>query len=161
MQLGIILAIFGAALAVSFSCIGSAIGVGLAGRAAAGVVSEDPDKFIKCLVLQLLPGSQGIYGFIIAFLVLAKLQAFSPELATLSATAGWGLFAACVPMALGGLLSAIYQGRVSVAGIAIVAKKPEEYVKGILFSAMVETYALLSFIISFIAVFVVNWAGVA
>lgn len=159
MQIGIILAFFGAAAAVVMSCIGSSIGVSMAGRAAAGVVSEDPDKFIKCLVLQLLPGSQGIYGFIIAFLVLAKVNAFG-ALETLSVTAGVGIFAACMPIALGGLLSAVYQGKVSVAGISLVAKKPEEYVKGVLFSAMVETYALLSFIISFIAVFVVNWTAV-
>lgn len=159
MQIGIILAFLGAAAAAVISCIGSSIGVSMAGRAASGVVSEDPDKFIKCLVLQLLPGSQGIYGFIIAFLVLAKVNAFG-TLAVLSSTAGVGIFASCIPMALGGFLSAIYQGKVAVAGIALVAKKPEEYVKGILFTAMVETYALLSFIISFIAVFVVNWTAV-
>lgn len=159
MQIGIILAFFGAALAVVLSCAGSSIGVSMAGRAATGVVSEDPDKFIKCLVLQLLPGSQGIYGFIIAFLVLAKVNAFG-ALAALSPTAGVGIFAACIPMAFGGLFSAIYQGRVAVSGMALVAKKPEEYVKGILFTAMVETYALLSFIVSFIAVFVVNWVAV-
>lgn len=159
MQIGVILAFVGAAVAVGFSCIGSSVGVSMAGRAAAGVVSEDPDKFIKCLVLQLLPGSQGIYGFIIAFLVLAKVNAFG-TITILSATAGAGILAACLPMALGGLFSGIYQGKVAVSGISLVAKKPEEYVKGILFTAMVETYALLSFIISFIAVFVVNWAAV-
>lgn len=159
MQLGIILAFVGAALAVGLCCIGSAIGVATAGRVASGVVSEDPDKFIKCLVLQLLPGSQGIYGFIIAFLVFAKLNVFS-SMVPLSVTAGAGLLASCIPMALGGLFSAIYQGKTAAAGIGIVAKKPEEYVKGILFTAMVETYALLAFIISFIAVFVVNWTAV-
>lgn len=160
MELGIILALVGAGIAIVLCCAGSAIGVGLAGKAASGVVSEDPDKFVKCLVLQLLPGTQGIYGFIIAFLVLTKLNVFSATVTPLSATAGWGLLASCLPIAFGGLLSAIYQGKTAVAGIALVAKKPEEYVKGVLYTAMVETYALLAFIISFIAVFVVNWAAV-
>ena len=64
-NLGIVFALTGAALAALLAGIGSAIGVGIAGEAAAGVITEDPNKFSKVLVLQLLPGTQGIYGLLI------------------------------------------------------------------------------------------------
>lgn len=156
------MALLGAALAVALSGTGSAIGVGLAGQAAAGVVSEEPDKFMKCLILQLLPATQGIYGFIVGFLTLIKLNAFNGFImdsgAFISVSGGLGIFFACLPMALAGLFSAIHQGKVAVAGIALVAKRPEESTKGVLMTAMVETYALLALLISILALFIPNWA---
>ena len=59
---GQVLALAGAAIAATLGGIGSALGVGVAGQAAAGVVSEDPNKFGQVLLLQALPGTQGIYG---------------------------------------------------------------------------------------------------
>ena len=153
LSLGTVLALVGAALAVGLSGVGSAIGVGKAGQAAAGVVSEDPDKFIKCLVLQLLPATQGIYGFIIGFLVLLKINALG-AIVSLSTYAGACMLAACMPMAIAGVASGIYQGKVAASGIALVAKRPEESTRAIIFAAMVETYALLGLLISFLAVFI-------
>ena len=65
-------ALIGAALAVILAGCGSAYGVGVAGQAAAGVVTEDPSKFAKVLVIQLLPGTQGIYGLLVAFVALSR-----------------------------------------------------------------------------------------
>lgn len=158
MTIGTFLAILGAALAAGLAGIGSAIGVGRAGQAAAGVVSEDPDKFIKCLILQLIPGTQGIYGFIIAFLALLKINVFG-GIAQLSLAAGTGMLAACLPIAIAGLASGIHQGNVAVSGIALIAKKPEESTKAIIMAAMVETYALLGLIVSFLAVFIPDYAS--
>ena len=160
--LGTGLALLGAALAVGLSGTGSSIGVGMAGQAAAGVVSEEPDKFMKCLILQLLPATQGIYGFIVGFLTLIKLNAFNGFImdsgAFISVSGGLGIFFACLPMAIGGLFSAIHQGKVAVAGIALVAKRPEESTKGVLMTAMVETYALSALLISILALFIPDWA---
>lgn len=160
--LGTGLALLGAALAVGLSGTGSAIGVGMAGQAAAGVVSEEPDKFMKCLILQLLPATQGIYGFIVGFLTLIKLNAFNGFImdsgAFISVSGGLGIMFACLPMAIGGLFSAIHQGKVAVAGIALVAKRPEESTKGVLMTAMVETYALLALLISILALFIPSWS---
>ena len=160
--LGTGLALLGAALAVALSGTGSAIGVGMAGQAAAGVVSEEPDKFMKCLILQLLPATQGIYGFIVGFLALIKLNAFGGFVmdsgAFISVSGGLGIMFACLPIAIGGLFSAIHQGKVAVAGIALVAKRPEESTKGVLMTAMVETYALLALLISILALFIPSWS---
>ena len=160
--LGTGLALLGAALAVGLSGTGSSIGVGMAGQAAAGVVSEEPDKFMKCLILQLLPATQGIYGFIVGFLTLIKLNAFNGFImdsgAFISVSGGLGIFFACLPMAIGGLFSAIHQGKVAVAGIALVAKRPEESTKGVLMTAMVEPYALWALLISILALFIPSWS---
>jgi len=64
LSIGLALAVLGAAIAAAVAGIGSALGVGIAGQAAAGLVSEDPDKFGKVLLLEALPGTQGIYGFL-------------------------------------------------------------------------------------------------
>ena len=121
MTIGTVLGMLGAACAALFAGIGSAIGVGMAGKAAAGVTAEDPDKFSKVLVLQLLPGTQGIYGLLTAFLAFMQLGLFG-DIAQLSTAAGLTLFAACLPVAFVGLLSAIYQAKVAVSGIAMQIK---------------------------------------
>ena len=128
---GIGLAYFGAALAVALCCIGSAKGTGMVGEAATGVISETPEHFSKCMILQVLPGTQGLYGIVAWFMVLLKINVFGGEMAQLTIQNGMAIFWACIPMALGGLLSAIAQGRVAAASINIVAKRPDQFSKGI------------------------------
>jgi V/A-type H+-transporting ATPase subunit K len=55
-------------------------------------------------------------------------------------------------MGIVGYISGICQGRVSAAGIVMVAKRPSEVAKGMIFAAMVETYAILALLISFLTV---------
>ncbi|MCD8362693.1 MAG: V-type ATP synthase subunit K [Lachnospiraceae bacterium] len=144
-------ALLGAALAVALAGCGSAIGVGIAGQAASGVVTEDPGKFARVLIMQLLPGTQGIYGLLVSFIVLSKIGLLGGGMGYLEVADGLLILAACLPIALAGLISAIYQGRTSAA-IGIVAKKPDQFGKAMLFPAMVETYAILSLLISILAV---------
>ena len=153
MTLGTVLAMLGAALAATLAGIGSAIGVGMAGRASAGVTSEDPDKFSKCLLLLLLTGSQGFYGLLIAFMVFLKIGVFG-QIAQLSTQGGLIILFSCLPIAIVGLVSAIHQAKVAVSGIALVAKRPEESGKAITMAIMVETYAVLALLISFLGVFI-------
>lgn len=152
MELGMVYALLGAAVAVLLAGAGSAIGVGVAGQAAAGVVTEDPGKFAKVLIMQLLPGTQGLYGLMIGFVTLAKTGLLGGTPAPLTAASGLLVFAACLPIGIVGLISGIYQGKTSAASIGIVAKKPEQFAKAMLFPAMVETYAILALLISFLAV---------
>ena len=110
---GLGLAFLGAALAVGLCCIGSARGTGMVGEAAAGLTSEDPEKSTKCLILQVLPGTQGLYGMVAWFFVLLQIGVFGGSgIQQLSVQQGLAVFASCLPIALGGWLSAIYQGRV-------------------------------------------------
>ena len=152
MTTGVSLAILGAALAALLAGIGSSIGVGIAGRAAAGVVTEDPEKFSKVLILQLLPGTQGIYGLLIAFIALSNIGVLGGNVRQLTTAEGLSFLMACLPMAFVGLMSAVMQGKTSVASIGIVAKKPEEFGKAMILPAMVETYAILALLVSILAV---------
>ena len=151
MSFGVMFAILGGVLAAAFGGVGSAIGVGRVGKAAAGVVTEDPSKFGKVLILQILPGTQGLYGFLIAFLLMNNIGLGSADALNLTTAQGLMYFAACMPMAIGGLVSALMQANAAVAGVSIVAKRPEESGKAIIFAAMVETYAVLALLISILA----------
>lgn len=150
-SLGIVLALCGAVLAALLAGMGSAKGVGMAGEAAAGVITEDPSKFGKVLILQLLPGTQGIYGLLIGFITLSQIGILGGN-SDISFAKGLLYFAACLPMAFVGYASAIRQARASVASIAVVAKRPEQFGKAMIFPAMVETYAILALLISILAV---------
>jgi len=148
---GVVIAALGMAMSVILSGIGSAKGVGMVGEAASGVIIEEPHKFGKSLVLQLLPGTQGLYGFVIGLMVLGKLSV------DMTLAEGFYLFMSCLPVAVVGLISAIAQAKTAVAGIAILAKNEEHSTKGIIYSVMVETYALLAFVISLILVNAVSF----
>lgn len=150
-NLGLVFAILGAATAALLSGIGSAIGVGMCGEAAAGVLTEDPSKFGKVLIMQLLPGTQGIYGLLIAFITLSQVGILGGD-PNISTGEGLMYFAACLPMATVGFLSALRQARTSVAGINLIAKKPDQFSKAMVLSVMVETYAILALLISILAV---------
>ena len=151
-NLGIVFALTGAALAALLAGIGSAIGGGIAGEAAAGVITEDPNKFSKVLVLQLLPGTQGIYGLLIGFITLTQIGIMGGD-PNVSVAKGLLYLAACLPMAFVGLWSAMKQGKASVASIGLVAKRPEQFGKAMIFPAMVETYAILALLISILSIF--------
>ena len=138
--------ILGAALTACLCCIGSAKGTGMVGEAASGLVSEDPDKSTKCLILQVLPGTQGLYGFVALFIVLGQVGILSGSPVAVTVSQGLAFFAACLPIMLGGWLSAVFQGRVAAASIGIVAKHPEASTKGIIFCGIVEFYAILSLV---------------
>ena len=145
---GIGLAFLGAALAVGLCCVGSARGTGITGEAATGVLSENPEHFSKCLILQVIPGTQGLYGLVIWFFALYTMGAFSGGIQPLTVTQGLTIAVSCLPMAIGGYRSAIYQGRVAAASINIVAKQPDDWSKGIILCVIVEFYAILSLLAS-------------
>jgi V/A-type H+-transporting ATPase subunit K len=148
---GNFLAILGASIA-ALAGIGSAIGVGIAGESAAGVVAEDPNKFGQTLVLQALPGTQGIYGLLVAFIIMLKIGLMSGSLLPVTTQQGAYILAASLPVGLVGIYSAIAQGKTAAAGIMLVAKRPTEIAKGMIFAAMVETYAVLALLVSFLMI---------
>lgn len=151
MDLGQIYAIAGAGLAVILAGIGSVLGVAMAGQSAAGVVAEDPDKFGQVLLLQALPGTQGIYGMLIAFILMNKIGLLGTVL-PVTPEAGLQLFAACMPIAILGLLSAYFQGKTASASIAMVAKRGETAGKGLTMTVLVETYAVLALLTSILMI---------
>ena len=146
------LALLGAALAAALSGMGSAKGVGLVGEASAGLLSEDPSKFGKALILQALPGTQGIYGLITAFLIIFKMGILTGSPLTLTVAQGAYFLMASLPIAIVGYYSAIKQGKVAAAGISLIAKRPKEVGKAITSAALVETYAIFAVLVSLLLV---------
>ena len=145
---GVAITFLGAALAAALACIGSAIGVQSAGKAAAGVVSEKPELFGKMLILQALPGTQGIYGFLIGVLILVFSGIMGGDASAITMEQGWMYLFAGLPIGIVGLLSGIAQGNTAVSAIHMTAKQPDASAKGITMTALVETYAILALLVS-------------
>ncbi len=149
---GIFLAILGASLATALAGIGSAKGVGSAAQTAMGVLSEDASMFGKMLVLTLLPGTQGLYGFIVGFLILVNSGVLNGAASNVTLIQGLAYVGASLAIGLGGLFSGIAQGKAAVSGIAMSAKDDKNFSKAMVSITLVEIYALLSFIVSLLVV---------
>ncbi len=164
MDYGIILALGGAGMAALLAGIGSAVGIGTAGRSATGVLSEKPERYGQMFIMVVLPGTQGFYGFLAAFMVMLKLNFFKQDVPVpeLSIALGLQVLIACLPIAFAGLVSAIFQGRVCSSGILMAAKRPEMAFKaGVIYAVMVEIYAVLGLLVTILLLwFGISWPTV-
>ena len=147
---GTALALMGSALAVGMACSGSAKGVGVVGEIGAGVLTEDPNRFAQVMILQIIPGTQGLYGLVTWAFALVRLGVFAGEMRTLSIQEGIMFFAACMPIAIGGMISAYAQGKCAAAGVAMCSKRPDQLSKAMIMAIMVEFYAILCLLASII-----------
>ena len=145
---GLSLAVAGAAIACFLSGIGSILGVSATGQAGAGLLTEKPSAFGVVTVIEALPGSQGIYGMVIAFLFMTFFKIGQDGQLPIDLATGWSVFFACLPVAITSLLSAPYQAKVCAAGMHMIAKDEKAAGKVILMAALVETYAILGLLIS-------------
>ena len=143
---GLAIGLLGAGLAACLAGAGSGVGTGIAGEAGAGLVSEDPSKFGKCMILQVVPGTQGLYGLVVFFVAIMQMGLLDGSALNLSFVDGCRYFAACLPIGIGGLVSAIAQGK--VASVNLLAKNPDHWAKGMILCITVEFYAILSLLAS-------------
>jgi len=152
-SMGLVFALTGAAIAVFLSGIGSSIGLGIAAKSATAVLSEKPERYGILMLMVVLPSTQGIYGFVVTLFVMMKLGIFTGTIAPVTWYQGLQILAACLPVGIGGWVSAIHQGKTGAAGIMMAAKRPELAFKaGVVFAAMIELYAILGFLISLLVV---------
>lgn len=149
-------ALLGGVMAAVLSGIGSAKGVGLVGSVVAGTLSEKPELFGKMIILQALPGTQGIYGLLVWFFTMNFAGFFNGTASSISMTQGVLYFLACMPAAFVGLFSALDQARVAADGVGLVAKNPGEQSKAIILAAMVETYAIFALLVSVLSIIMVS-----
>ena len=149
---GMALGFLGAGLAAALCCIGSAKGTGCAGEAGTGLLCEEPGKFGKVLILQVIPGTQGLYGLVVWFFACFRMGMLDGTALGLTVMEGLQYFVACMPIAIGGLISAIAQGRVAAGSINILAKQPDHWSKGMVLCITVEFYAILSLLASMLMI---------
>jgi len=140
--------ILGCALAISIAGISSAIGLALAGSSAIAVTAEKPNLFGKCLVLQVLPMTQSVYGLLTAILLMmgAGLLGGGSETTTVGSLAGMGSVWIGLAVGLTGI-SAINQGMVASSSISAVGRNPDVAARGIIFTVMPETIAIFGLLV--------------
>lgn len=145
---GAAIGMLGAGLAVCLAGAGSARGTGIAGEAGTGLLCQDPSKFGKVMILQVVPGTQGLYGLVVGFMCLLRMGVLDGTYVDMTLAEGFRYFAACMPIAIGGGISAVAQGRVAAGSINLLAKKPDDWSKGMVLCITVEFYAILSLLAS-------------
>ena len=147
---GLALGFLGSGLACGLCCAGSAKCTGLAGESGIGLLGEDPSYFGKVMILQVIPGTQGLYGLVVWFFALLQMGVFGGDPTSLTIADGLRVVAACLPMAIGGCISAPAQGRAAARAINLMARRPDDWAKGIVMCITVEFYAILSLLASFL-----------
>jgi V/A-type H+-transporting ATPase subunit K len=148
LSFGLIMALLGIAISAILGPIGSSIGMSLAGNAAAGVLSEKPELYGRTLVIQAIPGTQGIYGFLVAVLLMSQIGLLGGSLATLNAYQGFAVFVTALPVSVVGLFSGIFQGKTAAAAIIMAGKNANLATRGMIIAAMIETAQLLALLVS-------------
>ena len=145
---GLAIGLLGAGLAACLAGAGSGVGTGIAGEAGTGLITEDPSKFGKVMILQVVPGTQGLYGLVVFFVAIMNMGLLDGSALSLSFVDGCRYFAACLPIGIGGLVTAIAQGKVAAGAINLLAKNPDHWAKGMILCITVEFYAILSLLAS-------------
>ncbi len=147
--------VMGAVFVAALGSIGSAIALGRTTSHSAGVLSEKPELFGKLLVLMALPGTQGFYAFIIAYLMLQKFG-FTSSNPEASLGQGISMLVTGIIIGLVQFRSALSQGQSAIGSIDLTGKRPEESGRAILLPGLVEMYAVLAFLVAFL---VILWVG--
>jgi len=154
-----VLALVGAGLAVLLPGIGSSLGIHIASKSATAILSEKPERYGQLFVMVVLPGTQGFYGLLAAMIMMTKLNFFAGGASAISLALGAKVLVAALPVTFAGLVTAIYQGKVSASGIIMSGKRPEMAFKaGVVYAVMVEIYAILGLLATlFMLWFGIQW----
>lgn len=142
---GILLAALGAGLAVGLPGVASAVGSGIAGASGAGAVAEKKETFVPAVILEALPQTAVILGFVIGIMILGKIGDLGEAITVFQGTK---IFGAGLIMGLAGL-TPLGQAPVAAAGIGSVARNPETMVQNVIFTALPDISVILGFVISF------------
>jgi len=140
------LVILGCALAIGITGISSAIGLSLAGSSAVAVTAEKPNLFGKCLVLQVLPMTQSVYGLLTAILLMMGVGLLGGEPKAVTPLVGMGAVWIGLAVGLTGI-SAINQGMVASSSISAVGRNPDVAARGIIYTVMPETIAIFGLLV--------------
>jgi V/A-type H+-transporting ATPase subunit K len=140
--------VIGCALAMGIAGIGSALGLMLAGTSAVAVTGEKPELFGRCLVFQVLPMTQAVYGLLTAILLMmgAGLLGGASKAPLSNPMIGISAIGIGLVVGLTGI-SAANQGQVASASISATARNPEVAARGIIYTVMPETIAIFGLLV--------------
>lgn len=140
--------IIGCALSVGIAGIGSAMGLMLAGSSAVAVTGEKPELFGKCLVFQVLPMTQAVYGLLTAILLMMGAGLLGGAGGADLSNPMLGLSAIGIGLVVGLTgISAANQGQVASSSIAATARNPDVAARGIIYTVMPETIAIFGLLV--------------
>ena len=139
--------IIGCALAMGIAGIGSALGLMLAGSSAVAVTGEKPELFGRCLVFQVLPMTQAVYGLLTAILLMMGAGLLGGSATDLT-NPMLGISAIGIGLVVGLTgISAANQGMVASASISATARNPNVAARGIIYTVMPETIAIFGLLV--------------
>ena len=138
MTTAIILGYIGVALMVGLSGMASCIGTSIAGQASVGAMKKNNGAFGSYMILSAIPGSQGLYGFVVFFMVNGLL------VDSMSLLQGAAVFGAGLLMGLVCLFSSYYQAKVCANGISAIGNGHDVMGKTLILAAFPELYAILT-----------------
>ena len=140
--------IIGCALAMGIAGVGSAFGLMLAGTAAVAVTGEKPELFGRCLVFQVLPMTQAVYGLLTAILLMMGAGLLGGAASADLSNPMIGVSAIGIGLVVGLTgLSAANQGMVASASISATARNPDVAARGIIYTVMPETIAIFGLLV--------------
>ncbi len=148
---GVILAAIGAGLAVGLPGLGSAIGSGLAGASASGVIAEKKQEFVTGLIFEALPQTAVIFGFVIAIMIVGLINDPVKGGLGMSVLDGAKMLGAGLAMGIAGL-TPIGQGPAAAAGIGSTARSPATKVNNIVYTAIPDLSVIMGFVIAFMLI---------
>ena len=140
--------IIGCALAMGIAGVGSALGLMLAGTSAVAATGEKPELFGRCLVFQVLPMTQAVYGLLTAILLMMGAGLLGGAASADLSNPMIGLSAIGIGLVVGLTgISAANQGMVASASISATARNPEVAARGIIYTVMPETIAIFGLLV--------------
>jgi V/A-type H+/Na+-transporting ATPase subunit K len=146
MTVALVLAYVGLALMIALAGIGSAYGVSMGGNAAIGALKKNDEAFGTFMILSALPGTQGLYGFALFFLV-NNSGIITPDISILN---GAAIFGSGLALGLVALFSGIQQGSICANGIAAIGSGHDVFGKTMILAVFPELYAIVAFAATFL-----------
>lgn len=125
---------------IALGAVGSIMGCTIAGQAAIGAMLDSESGYGRYIGVSAMPSSQVVYGIVIMFtLNRAITAAIAPSVFAIGILSGLAL-----------MLSGIYQGQCCASAIHAVKAKPEVFGLSIAPAAIVEGFAVFTFIFALV-----------
>jgi V/A-type H+-transporting ATPase subunit K len=142
------ISLLGSGLSVGLTGLFSGLGIGIAGSAAIGAISEREDLFGKSLIFTVLPESIVIYGLLVSIVIIRGVGLLGGAIPHHidSASAYTSLLSSVIICVTGG--SGYYLGKTGAKAISSLLKDEDSFGKSIVFVVLIESIAIYGLLVS-------------